>query len=207
VRHAVEHNPRRLGKTPVSWLGVFALVAFAVFLSAYPGRRLWRSYIGLPDIANSITDVQSRLSALSLSVARLNSCLDALVSALTGTQETLLASWYGPGFHGRLTASGTPFDRHGYTAAHRTLPLGSLILVHNPATGAALVLPITDRGPYVGTRALDVSEAVALYLGFHKQGLANLSVTRLDFRQHVDGPSRPPKIKKDKPRLSKGEVR
>src|SRR5689334_15591622 len=61
--------------------------------------------------------------------------------------RTVNASWYGEQFSGRMTASGTPFDPRGLTAAHRTLPLGTKIRVTNPRTGASVLVTVTDRGP------------------------------------------------------------
>ncbi len=81
------------------------------------------------------------------------------------------ASWYGPGFHGRLTASGERFDMHALTAAHRTLPFGTLVRVHSLVNGREVDVRITDRGPFIGSRVIDLSRAAAqeldmLGLGF-----------------------------------------
>lgn len=90
------------------------------------------------------------------------------------------ASWYGPGFHGRLTASGEVYDMYANTAAHLTLPLGSLVRVVNPRTGQSRVVRITDRGPYVEGREIDVSYDVARSLGFEERGLARLRIELLE---------------------------
>lgn len=90
------------------------------------------------------------------------------------------ASWYGPGFHGRLTASGDVFDMYANTAAHLTLPLGSLVRVVNPRTGQSRVVRITDRGPYIEGREIDVSYDVARSLGFETRGLARLRLELLE---------------------------
>jgi rare lipoprotein A len=76
-----------------------------------------------------------------------------------------LASWYGREFHGRRTASGKRYDMHAMTAAHRTLPFGSLVRVVNPATGKTIVVEITDRGPFIRRRVIDLSAAAARALG------------------------------------------
>ncbi len=75
------------------------------------------------------------------------------------------ASWYGPGFHGRRTASGERYDMHDFTAAHRTLPFGTIVKVTNPANGKSALVRITDRGPFCGNRIIDLSYAAAQYLG------------------------------------------
>lgn len=81
------------------------------------------------------------------------------------------ASWYGPGFHGRRTASGERYDMHALTAAHRTLPFGTLVRVHSLVNGREVEVRITDRGPYSHGRIIDLSRAAAqaldmLGLGF-----------------------------------------
>ena len=76
-----------------------------------------------------------------------------------------LASWYGPGFHGRKTASGERYDMHELTAAHKTLPFGTRVLVHNPRTGRQVVVRINDRGPFAAGRVIDLSRAAAAELG------------------------------------------
>ena len=90
----------------------------------------------------------------------------------------MLASWYGEAAHGRLTASGRPFDARAHTCAHRTLPFGSLLYVEHG--NRAVVLQVTDRGPeeYTG-RDLDVSEGAAEILNFKRQGVATVRVRRL----------------------------
>ena len=75
------------------------------------------------------------------------------------------ASWYGPGFHGRLTASGERYDMHAFTAAHRTLPFGTMVRVHSLVNGRDVDLRITDRGPFSRNRIIDVSRAAAAELG------------------------------------------
>ena len=82
------------------------------------------------------------------------------------------ASWYGPGFHGRKTASGERFNQHALTAAHRRLPLGTRATVVNMANGKSIEVEINDRGPYVPGRILDVSKEVAERLGMRKAGTA-----------------------------------
>ena len=77
-----------------------------------------------------------------------------------------IASWYGERFHGRRTASGEAFDMHAFTAAHRTLPLGSLVEVENLRNGRTVVLRINDRGPFASEeREIDLSKRAAAELG------------------------------------------
>jgi len=88
--------------------------------------------------------------------------------------RTVMASWYGQEFSGRRTASGTPFDPRGLTAAHKTLPLGTLIRVTNPRTGASVLVTVTDRGPFIGRRELDLSKAAAREVGILTRGVASV---------------------------------
>lgn len=86
------------------------------------------------------------------------------------------ASWYGAKFHGRLTANGERFDMNGPTAAHRTLPMGSIVRLVNPRTGKARLVRINDRGPFIDGREIDVSYEVAHSLDFEEKGLARVRI-------------------------------
>ena len=91
-----------------------------------------------------------------------------------------LSSWYGEQFHGRLTANGEIYDMYAPTAAHPTLPLGSLVRLVNPKTGRSRLVRINDRGPVIEGREIDVSYEVARSLGFEEQGLARLRIELLE---------------------------
>jgi len=95
------------------------------------------------------------------------------------TVETGLASWYGPGFHGKLTASGEVFNQEKFTAAHRTLPWGSRVKVTNLANGKSVAVRINDRGPFGKGRIIDVSRAAARVLGIVGSGIATVRVESL----------------------------
>lgn len=87
-----------------------------------------------------------------------------------------LASWYGPSFHGRLTANGEVFDRNSVSAAHPTMPLPSYVRVTNLLNGHSIVARVNDRGPYHGGRLIDVSQRVAEALSFRNLGTAKVKV-------------------------------
>lgn len=89
------------------------------------------------------------------------------------------ASWYGPGFHGRITANGETFDQNALTAAHRTLPLPTLARVTRLDTGRSVTVRINDRGPYVDGRVIDLSKAAAQALGFTEDGVADVRIEPL----------------------------
>jgi rare lipoprotein A len=87
-----------------------------------------------------------------------------------------VASWYGPDFHGRLTANGEIFDMHGISAAHPTLPIPSYVRVTNLDNGRSMIVRVNDRGPYARGRIIDVSIGTAKALGFYGDGLAHVRV-------------------------------
>lgn len=86
------------------------------------------------------------------------------------------ASWYGKGFQGRPTASGEPYDMYQFTAASKSLPLGSWVKVTNLRNGKWLIVKVNDRGPYVGNRIMDVSYSAAKMLDFKSQGLTKVKL-------------------------------
>lgn len=88
----------------------------------------------------------------------------------------MVASWYGKKFNGRPTASGELFDADSLTAAHRTLPFGTMLRVTNPATGRQVVVRVNDRGPWVRGRHLDLSMAAALAIGLRSKGVGAVLV-------------------------------
>ena len=93
-----------------------------------------------------------------------------------GIKDRGVASWYGEQFHGRLAANGEVFDMEALTAAHRTMPLGSIVRVVNLANGKHIHVRITDRGPYMNGRILDLSHAAAVQLQMDRGGLAHVQV-------------------------------
>lgn len=102
----------------------------------------------------------------------------AVVDVDQANAEEVLASWYGPGFEGLPTASGEPYDPSGYTAAHKTLPLGTELVVSYG--GRSVPVTINDRGPYVGSRELDLSQAAAQTLGLDEAGVDYVDYTYAD---------------------------
>ncbi len=94
----------------------------------------------------------------------------------SGWQQVGTASWYGSDFHGRPTASGETYNMYGCSAAHKTLPLGTRVRVTNLANNRKVVVPINDRGPFVGDRIIDMSYGAARQLGMVKEGLAKVHI-------------------------------
>jgi rare lipoprotein A (peptidoglycan hydrolase) len=90
--------------------------------------------------------------------------------------ETGTASWYGPKFHGRPKSCGEIFNMHGISAAHKTLPIPSVVRVTNVNNGQNVKLLIDDRGPFIGDRIIDLSKGAATYLGLCNKGLGTVHV-------------------------------
>lgn len=94
--------------------------------------------------------------------------------------EVGVASWYGEDFHAKRTANGEKYDMNSLSAAHRTLPLPTIVKVTNLQNGRSLVLRVNDRGPYASNRILDVSKRAASLLGFQTQGTTKVRVEVLE---------------------------
>ncbi len=112
--------------------------------------------------------------------AALAACLTLLfglacdASARGSVRETGIASWYGPGFHGKLTANGERYNMYAMTAAHKHLPFGSVVRVRQHASRRSVVVRINDRGPFVEGRVIDLSRSAAQALGV--DGIASVSL-------------------------------
>ena len=93
---------------------------------------------------------------------------------------TGISSYYGTDFHGKLTANGEVYDMYGLTAAHKTLPLNTIVRVTNLSNNKSLILRINDRGPYIKGRILDCSYGAAKKLGFIAQGTTKVRIELIE---------------------------
>ncbi|WP_286997683.1 MULTISPECIES: septal ring lytic transglycosylase RlpA family protein [Comamonas] len=91
-----------------------------------------------------------------------------------------VASWYGPGFHGRKTANGERFNQYELTAAHPTYEFGTQLCVRSKSTGQAVVVRVNDRGPFVKNRVIDLSKAAAEEIGMLGKGVKSVEIYKLD---------------------------
>ncbi len=91
-------------------------------------------------------------------------------------KEAVVASWYGKEHHGRPMANGVPYDMHAPTIAHKELPLGTRVLLENPVTGEKATATVTDRGPYISGRDVDLSYHLAQRLSLERQGVGSLTM-------------------------------
>ncbi|XCN72711.1 MAG: septal ring lytic transglycosylase RlpA family protein [Candidatus Electrothrix aestuarii] len=107
------------------------------------------------------------------------------ISSAQGYEETGVASWYGDPFHGRKTANGETYDMYGETAAHKTLPMDTLLLVKNLVNGKTATVRINDRGPFVDGRIIDLSYTTAKELGIVRRGTGKVQIIALCAAEEV----------------------
>ena len=104
-------------------------------------------------------------------------------SVLSYTEKgTMIASWYGPKFHGKLTANGEVYDQMAFTAASKQLKFGTLLKITNLRNNKSVIVRINDRGPYVRGRNLDLSKASALALGMMHRGVVKVKVEQVSLK-------------------------
>lgn len=122
----------------------------------------------LPQVTQSkAEDVLSQLTAVAS-------------NTVSKFKQTGLASWYGRQFHGKKTASGERFDMNALTAAHPSLPMNCYIKVTNKSNGKSVVVRVNDRGPFHGSRVLDLSYGAAKAIGITQSGTGNVAIERVD---------------------------
>jgi rare lipoprotein A (peptidoglycan hydrolase) len=141
-------------------------------------KKLLNYITGVEGRANALAqqatvdkDKISTISVHDLGVAGLVPAQPEVSSSLSG-----MASWYGPRFHGRPTASGEIYNQNDLTAAHRTLPFGTRVRVVNTATGESVVVRINDRGPFAHGRVIDLSAAAAGEVGIQSAGVGRVEL-------------------------------
>jgi rare lipoprotein A len=100
-------------------------------------------------------------------------------AAVEAASSCGIASYYGPGFHGRTTANGERFNAYGLSAAHRSLPFGTMVKVTNQSNGKSITIRINDDGPHVPGRIIDLSEGAFSHIASKAQGLANVCISRV----------------------------
>lgn len=166
-------NPtRRIARTVV-------LAALLVALGA--GSYIsWTATAGTPGRTDDVVEAPAPVAAAStanidsLYTAKANEPTEVeTTSAMPVAPERVLAgrvSWYGPGFHGRRTASGERFDQNALTCAHKSLPFGSIIRVTNTSSNRSVLVRVNDRGPYCGGRIIDLSSEAARRIGIKGSG-------------------------------------
>lgn len=112
----------------------------------------------------------------------INSCM---IGSLFRAYQHGLASWYGPGFHGKKMANGRSFDMGRLTVAHKTLRLGTEVCITNKENGRSVRATVTDRGPYIEPRIVDLSKRVADELGMTEQGVGHVVIALRHERRNI----------------------
>ena len=125
----------------------------------------------------------NRISKLTCSVALSLALGVTAIVPMAYAHTTVLsgvASWYGPGFHGRTTANGEKYNMNGMTAAHKSLKFGTKVRVTNENNGKSVVVRINDRGPFHGGRVIDLSQAAAEQIGIRRAGQGRVELALLE---------------------------
>ncbi|MGM0519080.1 MAG: septal ring lytic transglycosylase RlpA family protein [Campylobacterota bacterium] len=128
--------------------------------------------------------------------------------AKLGEEFTGIASWYGPNFHAKKTSNGETYDMYAMTAAHKTLPMNTMVRVDNLENNKSVIVRINDRGPFVAGRIIDLSNKAAHSIDMVKKGTAKVKVTVLGYNGEIQNSQAPyaqePKtVRNDKPKLGK----
>jgi len=154
----------------IGWLIFFSFVGQSCGAISELSQRNDQS-TELPRVTNETIPSDATIQKASVESGRKKSPKPISKHALNGT-----ASWYGPGFHGKKTASGEIYDQNKLTAAHKTVPLGTKARVTNLENGNTVEVEINDRGPFIQGRIIDLSRAAAGALGFVESGTAPVQV-------------------------------
>jgi rare lipoprotein A len=161
------------------------LLATAVFLTGCGGPKHARATVPPPPSAAPASSQPEGNPAIAKSAGSRHEgdeeVLEPSIAVNTKAlaTESGLASWYGPPYHNRRGSNGEIYNMHAMTAAHRTFPLGSIVRVTNIKTGSMAVVRITDRGPFIPGRVIDLSLAAAQKLDVYKPGVAQVRIELL----------------------------
>jgi rare lipoprotein A (peptidoglycan hydrolase) len=151
--------------------------ALLLALLATPFAKVEQTGQQVAEIGRKAVETTAALPSLSLqAIQKASLPLPVVTPPKDGFRELGTASWYGAKFHGKKMASGKKFDRMRLTAAHPTLPLGTKARIINLENGRFVEVTVTDRGPYVRGRIIDLSERAAELLGMTKNGVAGVVV-------------------------------
>ena len=125
-------------------------------------------------------DINSaNIEGMNLSTIENNTVAEAKPAINVAGMGFMKASWYGPKFHGKLTANGEVYDQMAFTAAHKSLPFGTMLKLTNLENGKSVIVRINDRGPYIKGRDIDLSKGAAIALGSIKPGVIKVKVEQL----------------------------
>lgn len=177
---------RKLTKAFLDFL-LWPLCIAGLIVFVWGGWRLYYKVVyehPLAELIETQKENGAALERIGQAIKELSTNMNALMSI--PTHELVgMASWYGKAFEGKTTASGRPLDGKNLTAAHPSLPLGTVVRVENLNNRHSVELEIIDRGPFYGTRMLDLSDSAAVALGMKKAGTCPVRITviSLPFRE------------------------
>jgi rare lipoprotein A len=138
------------------------------------------SIMGLKLLPNNKEQTESNISMAEKQHSKSSAELKKLANVEFQELGEMNASWYGPRFHGRLTANGEIYDQNGYTAAHKNLPFGTMLKLTNESNNKSVVVRVNDRGPYIPGRQIDLSKRVAIELGTYQKGVFKIKVEKIE---------------------------
>lgn len=144
------------------------------FTLAHKWVNNFRTSLGAPKL---LRETNETIASRSIIPATFNR---AVYSTTGKMQQVGTASWYGGKFHGRRAADGTIFNKHEMTAAHKTLPFGTRVKVTNLKNGKTCVVRISDRGPFIAGRIIDLSAAAAKEIGIHGSGIGKVKIETVE---------------------------
>lgn len=185
-------NPGKGPAWPSGWLTGGRRAKHSHLLFSLRGSRAWLSVLWLVGVTFPVV-----LSGCASTVSRRQSPPPtSTISPRPPTGQLGVASWYGPGFHGNPTASGELYNQQALTAAHPTLPLGTPVEVTNLSNGKSIRVRITDRGPFIRGRAIDLSRGAAQRLGMVQAGISRVRIRRLTAHQVGNPRSAPSRLQR-----------
>ena len=167
-------------------LGVLLITAFSS-CSTSPPRSHSKPVVDVPDTPNAVSAREPPSRTGNPESYVVFGKRYHVMGTSEGYRQHGIASWYGPKFHGKKTSSGSPFDMHAITAAHKSLPIPTYARVTNLENGRNIVVRINDRGPFVDDRVIDLSYAAADKLDMLEQGTAPVEVVALAPYQYLPG--------------------
>lgn len=159
-------------------LAVFTIVALFAGLMAVLMAAVSQGY-EVKDLSSRLTLAQADLGKARADLAETKARLDEARTAIEGYYA--IASWYGPGFHGRMAADGSIYNQEAYTIAHKTLPFGTIVVLEYK--GRRVPAVVTDRGPYIEGRDFDLSLGLAKRLGLVAKGVDEIKVYQIDIKK------------------------
>ncbi len=139
------------------------------------------SLVGFTIVSNEESNAEEPVISKAKTVNEEDTAVNTSIVNYTD-KGTMTASWYGPKFHGRLTANGEIYDQMAFTAAHKKLKFGTLLKLTNTENDKSVIVRINDRGPYVRGRQLDLSKGAAIALGMIKPGVMKLKVEEISLK-------------------------